>query len=339
MNNRFISTGSIKIVLPPNFQKENRKQELETKRNNFSNKIFYCYKDRFEEQGANIVEDKVIKIGRSEKNDIVITSLDFRDEEIAIIKMEGRIYFQSIHSDHKLSFNGIKTSLYEAAENSRVIIKLKQHFIIYDNRSEIATPHPLSPHISASNTGQDTIYSDLTPILIGNSPICDFKLDTVDSYQIHAFIFWSYEGIKLNIYSKTQKQELNLDLPNETLIQLHESDFFIQYHGNISNKLKACPSPDNETPLFFLLDLETHQKVMEIPENAKTILTRDSIKGRDLSPAVRILLNPMHNRVRMENQTIKSHTWVNGSSSDRHSLHAGDTLEIEGKCFLVLRAG
>ena len=339
MNSNFISTASIKIVLPPKYTKDPKLDETKSQLELGDKSILYCYKDRLESFDSDLIDKEFIKIGRAETNQIVVNSVDFKDEEVAIIKVGKEIFFQSIHEESHVSFNGLNTPLYIVPENSRVIVKLKQHYIIYDNRADIQQPHELTPHITVSTPEQQTAYSDLTPILIGSSSICELRVNDPKSHKIHAMVYWTQNGIKLNIYSKTQKQELNLDLPHETLIQLYDSEFFIEYNGNISAKMKGLLNTDSSGHAnYYLYDLNKQETFYEFQPFTKVLIGSEKTCQLPLSTEKlsRLLFCTQNNRLLLENQSSSCSCFVNGKAVNRQALHPGDLLKMDNHHFLIL---
>ena len=150
----------------------------------------------------------ILSVGKSPQSDIVIEDNQLSPIHMMMVKVRDNCLLMDRGKRDALKFDGVQTRQSCKDLDSRIVIKLGKHWLIYDARTISTETVSLAKEVVSSTTSQSLLpgkvkysfhnkffESDSEPCLIGTHPSCDIVMhsnsvaDFVNQQLLLRFLF------------------------------------------------------------------------------------------------------------------------------------------------------
>ena len=307
-------------------------------------------------------DDYQYTIGRSKDATITIDDNNLSPIHLTILKIKDECLFMDRGKRDLLAFDGIDTRQAFTPVESRLIVKLGTHWLIYEASNVVSTdtvsinqnfndiePLPKDDIQGRVIVGYDgkQWHSTRNCCLIGTHPICDITLKGDSAAAFTCMIYWTAEGIfvekigtcRAAVCVDGSRISSRKKLEGGELLTIGKESLPITFEGEVNEraqKIYRHVKPRPEMALTILSGAEP--KTYPLPTNTQHIIGRLSTAGIHLdSPSV----SRQHSKVMVRDKFFSiqdngsfNKTIVNREEVDKATVFAGDIIEL-GDCALL----
>ena len=308
-------------------------------------------------------DDVVFSFGKGDKNDIVINDASISAIQMRAVFFNSEWHFMDAGLRDALSFNGLRCRQMISKNESRMIIKCGNSWIIYVGldstkytdtdsvilRKSILNNTPSRPiddaiaTIRCKNASRDTSSA---PVLVGSHSACDLKMKGLEPF--HFIVYWSQDGLFVEdmTQGKPGTSLNNMKLINQTplrdgsSITAGQHKFDLEISGSIELQTQGLVDRYNAKPRLSISSLNaTISPVLLRPGLRNLVIGRhpqcdimvvgDSVSRRHAQVTSR------DKSLLLEDLESANGTFVNLTPIQRAVLIPGDILEIGHAPFLI----
>ena len=296
----------------------------------------------------------IFSIGRGPKGKVTIEDQQLSPSHLIIVKIKEECLFMDRGKRDLLKFDGIYTRQAFTPIESRMIIKLGKHWLVYEASSIVSTDTvSINQKIYTEEAAQSlpgkihlqhkdaNFQSSKAACLIGTHQICDIRLRGESMAEFTAMVHWHRDGIFIEkmgvcrapVCVNGKKITRRTPITQGDIISVDKEEITVKFEGNV---------PARCTTLF--------QHIKEKPEMALTVLSgadNDTYPimpnnmyttGRGSTADIRVQapsISRQHAKIMARDKCFSlqdlesfNKTKVNMEEIDKATVFAGDILEM-----------
>ncbi len=296
----------------------------------------------------------IFSIGRGPNGKVTIEDQQLSPSHLIIVKIKEECLFMDRGKRDLLKFDGIYTRQAFTPIESRMIIKLGKHWLIYEASSIVSTDTvsinqqiyteeatqsmPGKIHLQHKET---KFQSSKAACLIGTHQICDIRLRGDSLAEFTALVHWHRDGIfveKMGVCRApvcVNGNRINRRTPinQGDVISVGKEEITVQFEGNVPVRCTTLFKHINEKPEMALTVLSgAENETFPIMPNNMYIVGRGSTTDiRVQAPSI----SRQHAKVMARDKCFSlqdlesfNKTKVNMEEIDKATVFAGDIIEM-----------
>ena len=301
----------------------------------------------------------IFSVGKSQDANIALNDESLSPIHLRILKLNKECLFVDRGKRDILQFNGIQTRQAYKPLNCRMVIKLGEHWLIYDStklsvdessleKKENVLPQAAMPGKVILNYKNIDVESDKDCILIGTNPICDIRLHTSSVANFAALVYWTKDGVFLNkMGASTAAVCLNRKRVSEAvkvqdgdIISMGKDQITIKLEGYIEKRAHAMFRQVEERPQLSLTALNSPE-----PLTIPLVLNNTITIGRASNANIQLddpSVSRIHAKITVRDKFITitdnesyNKVKVNMEEMAKGSVFAGDIIELGSMALLL----
>ena len=306
--------------------------------------------------------DFITSVGKSPDATITLDDNNLSPIHLRIVKLSKECLFVDRGKRDICKFNGIPARQAFKALNSRVVIKLGDHWMIYDATDLSTHSATINKDVKSENSlSQETMpgkvilqyknrafESDKECLLIGTHQICDIRLHTEAVADFTALVYWNKHGVFIDkmgacraavcVNRKRVTEETKLEDGDE--ISMGKDRIIVNFEGNIEQRAKSMFYQIDEKPQLALTALNSEEPFTKAL-NVNNMYTIGRSTKADLhfdDPSVSRIHAKLMIREKFltitDNESFNK-VKVNMEEVPKASVFAGDIIELGNLALLV----
>ncbi|MCM8534639.1 MAG: FHA domain-containing protein [Lentisphaeraceae bacterium] len=234
-------------------------------------------------------DDYMFTIGRDENATVTIADNELSPEHLVIMKVKDECIFMDKGKRDMLAFDGIKTRQAFRPMESRLVIQLGKHWLVYEASNIVSTDTvSIDQNLIADELSQKATPGKATftykgkewsttknSCLIGTHPICDIRILSDSAAAFTAMVSWNAKGVFIEKMGACRAAvcvngaRINnpVKLKGDEVISIGREEIQVAFEGDVNARAHS---------LF--------RKVAERPELALTVLAGAESKTYPLAP-------------------------------------------------------
>ena len=296
----------------------------------------------------------IFSIGRGAKGKVTIEDPQLSPSHLILVKIKEECLFMDRGKRDLLKFDGIYTRQAFTPIESRMIIKLGKHWLVYEASSIVSTDTvsinqkltidsaedslPGKIHLSHKDT---KFHSSKAACLIGTHQICDIRLRGESMAEFTAMVHWHRDGIfieKMGVCRApvcVNGTRINKRTPitQGDVISVGKEEVTVTFEGNVAARCKTLFKHITEKPEMALTVLSgaDSNTTPIMPNNMYTV-------GRGTNTDIRIQapsISRQHAKIMARDKCFSlqdlesfNKTKVNMEEIDKATVFAGDIIEL-----------
>lgn len=303
----------------------------------------------------------IFSIGRGSKGKVTIEDQQLSPSHLIIVKIKEECLFMDRGKRDLLKFDGIYTRQAFTPIESRMIIKLGKHWLIYEASSIVSTDTvSINQQIYSEDAAQslpgkihlshkDTRFqSSKAACLIGTHQICDIRLRGENIAEFTAMVHWHRDGIfieKMGVCRapvSVNGNRINKRTPIKQgdVISIDKEDITVTFEGNVPMRCATLFKHISEKPEMALTVLSgaENDTYPITPNNMYTVGRGSATDIRVQAPSI----SRQHAKIMARDKCFSiqdlesfNKTKVNMEEVDKATVFAGDILELGDVAFLA----
>lgn len=301
-------------------------------------------------------------VGKSPEATITLDDNGLSPVHLKIVKLSKECLFVDRGKRDICQFNGINSRQAFKPHDSRVVIKLGNHWMVYDARELGADSASINKNLkTAVSIEQDTMpgkvtlqyknrdfESDSDCLLIGTHQVCDIRLHTESVAEFTALVYWNKQGVFIDkmgacraavcVNRKRVTEATKLEDGDE--ISMGKDTITVSMEGNIEKRAKAMFNQIEERPQLAVTALNGEEPFTKAL-NTNSMYTLGRATTADLQ-----LKDPSVSRVHAKIMVREKFLTITDNESynkvklnmeevAKASVFAGDIIELGSLALLV----
>ena len=303
----------------------------------------------------------IFSVGRGSKGIVTIEDPQLSPSQLILVKIKEECLFMDRGKRDLLKFDGIYTRQAFTPIESRLVIKLGKHWLVYEASSITSTDTVSINQKLATDLPQESLpgkihlqhkdtkfQSSKSSCLIGTHQICDVRLRGESLAEFTAFVYWHKDGIFIEkmgvcrapLCVNGNRVNQRTKIEQGDVISIGKEEIAVKFEGNVEARCKTLFKHITEKPEMAMTilsgaDSDTHPL---IPNNMYTV-------GRGTTSDIRVQapsISRQHAKLMVRDkcfsiQDLESYnkTKVNMEEVDKATCFAGDIIEMGDVAFLA----
>lgn len=301
-------------------------------------------------------------VGKSPEATITLNDNNLSPIHMKIVKLSKECLFVDRGKRDVCQFNGIQSRQAFKAHDSRVVIKLGKHWMVYDAREIGADSASINQNLKTTTSLEHestpakvtlqyknrNFESDSDCLLIGTHQICDIRLYTESVAEFTALVYWNKNGVFIDkmgdcrgavcVNRKRVTEPTKLQDGDE--VSMGKDKIIVSLEGDIEKKAKAMFYQIDERPQLALTALNSEEPFTKAL-NTNNMYTAGRASTTDLhfdDPSVSRVHAKLMIREKFltitDNESFNK-VKVNMEEVAKSSVFAGDIIELGSLALLV----
>ena len=296
----------------------------------------------------------IFSIGRGPKGKVMIEDQQLSPSHLIIVKIKEECLFMDRGKRDLLKFDGIYTRQAFTPIESRMIIKLGKHWLIYEASSITSTDTvSINQQIYSEEAAQSLpgkihlqhkdskFQSSKAACLIGTHQICDIRLRGDSMAEFTAMVHWHRDGIfieKMGVCRApvcVNGNRINRRTPitQGDVISVGKEEIAVKFEGNVPARCATLFKHIKEKPEMALTVLSgaDNETYPILPNNMYTVGRGSTADVRVQAPSI----SRQHAKIMARDKCFSlqdlesfNKTKVNMEEIDKATVFAGDIIEM-----------
>ena len=303
----------------------------------------------------------IISVGKDRKCDITIEDNQLSPTHLMMVKVQNNCLFMDRGKRDVLKFDGIHTRQACKDLESRVVIRLGKHWLVYDACSITTDTVSLNQDIVSSALSQDALpgkvsfrfhnkffETEKNACLIGTHPICDIKLFSDSAADFTALAYWDKEGVYFDrmgacraaVCINSKRVTKLTKLEDGDVITVGRDEIQVTFEGDVESRAAAIYGQVEMKPGLALTILSgADTNTYSLNQNSQYVLGRAStadliVNGPSVSRQhAKIMVRDKFLSITDNNSFNK--VKVNAEVVEKATVFAGDIIEL-GDCAILV---
>jgi len=303
----------------------------------------------------------IFSIGRGPKGKVTIEDQQLSPSHLIIVKIKEECLFMDRGKRDLLKFDGIYTRQAFTPIESRMIIKLGRHWLVYEASSIVSTDTvSINQQIYTEDAAKSLpgkihlkhkdshFQSSKAACLIGTHQICDIRLRGESIAEFTAMVHWHRDGIFIEkmgvcpapICVNGKKIMRRTPINQGDVISVGKEEISVTFEGNVPARCATLFKHISEKPEMALTVLSgaDNDTFPIMPNNVYTV-------GRGTAADIRVQapsISRQHSKIMATDKCFSiqdlesfNKTKVNMEEIDNATAFAGDIIEMGDVAFLA----
>ncbi|MCM8528471.1 MAG: FHA domain-containing protein [Lentisphaeraceae bacterium] len=304
----------------------------------------------------------ITSVGKSPEATITLNDNNLSPIHLRIVKLSKECLFVDRGKRDICQFNGIQSRQAFKPLNSRVVIKMGEHWMIYDATDLSTNTASIKKDLNPENTlSQEampgkallqyknrTFETEKECLLIGTHQICDIRLHTETVAEFAAMVYWNKEGVFVDKMGASRaalchnrKRVIEpVKLEEGDVLSMGKDEIIVNFEGDVEKRAKAMFYQIDERPSLALTALNSGEPFTKAL-NTNNMYTVGRSSKADLQfqdPSVSRIHAKLMVREKFltvtDNESYNK-VKVNMEEVPKASVFAGDILELGSLALLV----
>lgn len=304
----------------------------------------------------------VTTVGKSLEATIPLDDDSLSPIHMRIVKLSKECLFVDRGKRDICQFNGIQSRQAFKPLDSRVVIKLGNHWMVYDATELSATSATINKDVKSENvlsqeampgkvslTHKNRAFeSEKDCLIIGTHQICDIRLHTESVAEFTALVYWNKDGVFIDkmgacraaLCINRKRLTEATKLQDGDVLSMGKDTITISLEGDVDKRARSMFYQVEEKPQLALTALNSEEPFTK-PLNANNMYTVGRSSTADLhldDPSV----SRVHAKIMAREKFLTitdndsyNKVKVNMEEVSKASVFAGDILELGSLAILV----